>query len=69
MINSGKKRWEYYEKSNNDKIHCGQIIKELALKSSGNGGGSKNYAQGGGTNIEKLGVNLQDIKDYLRSNI
>ena len=56
-------------KSNNDKIHCGQIIKELALKSSGNGGGSKNYAQGGGTNIEKLGVNLQDIKDYLRSNI
>ena len=51
------------------KLRLGEIIKELALKSSGNGGGSKNYAQGGGTNIEKLAINLQDIKDYLRSNI
>ena len=54
-------------KSNDDKINCGAIIKELSLKSSGNGGGSKNFAQGGGTNINDLSVNLQDIKEYLRA--
>ena len=53
-------------KSNNDEVNCGAIIKELALKCSGNGGGSKNFAQGGGTNIDKLSINLQEIKEYLR---
>ncbi len=55
-------------KSNSDNFNCGLIIKELSLKCSGNGGGSKNYAQGGGTNIDNLSINLQEIKDYLRSN-
>jgi len=54
-------------KSNDDKINCGAIIKELSLKSLGNGGGSKNFAQGGGTNIDNLSVNLQEIKEYLRT--
>jgi len=54
-------------KSNSDKVNCGLVVKELAVKSSGNGGGSKNFAQGGGNNIDNLSVNLQDIKDYLRN--
>ena len=54
-------------KSNSDKANCGIIVKELAVKSSGNGGGSKNFAQGGGTNIDNLTTNLQEIKDYLRN--
>ena len=54
-------------KSNGDKVNCGVLIKELSLKSSGNGGGSKNFAQGGGTNIDNLSVNLQEIKEYLRN--
>ena len=53
-------------KSNDEKVNCGLIVKELALKSSGNGGGSKNFAQGGGTNIDNLSVDLQEIKEYLR---
>ena len=54
-------------KSNGDKINCGTIVKELSVKSNGNGGGSKNYAQGGGTNIDNLATNLQEIKDYIRN--
>lgn len=54
-------------KSNSEKVNCGSIVKELAVKSSGNGGGSKNFAQGGGTNIDNLSSNLQEIKDYLRN--
>ena len=57
----------YICKSNFDDVNCGMIIKELALKSSGNGGGNKNFAQGGGNNIDNLSVNLQEIKDYLRN--
>jgi len=53
--------------SNEDAINCGAIVKELALKSKGNGGGSKNFAQGGGTDISELSVNLQEIKEYLRN--
>ena len=54
-------------KSNSEKVNCGSIVKELAVKSSGNGGGSRNFAQGGGTNIDNLNANLQEIKDYLRN--
>jgi len=54
-------------KSNGEQINCGTIVKELSIKSNGNGGGSKNYAQGGGTNIDNLATNLQDIKEYIRN--
>jgi len=54
-------------KSNYEKVNCGMIIKELSLKSNGNGGGNASFAQGGGTNIDNLSANLQEIKDYLRN--
>lgn len=54
-------------KSNVDKINCGDVVKELSLKCSGNGGGSKNFAQGGGTNISDLGVRLGEVKEYIRN--
>ena len=57
----------FVAKTNSDKINCGPIIKELALKCSGNGGGSKVFAQGGGTKIDNLSTDLQDVKDYIRS--
>ena len=57
----------FVAKTNSDKINCGPIIKELALKCSGNGGGSKVFAQGGGTKIDNLSIDLQDVKDYIRS--
>ena len=54
-------------KSNYDKVNVGSVIRELSQKCLGNGGGNKNFAQGGGTDITNLGANLQDIKEYLRN--
>ncbi|MDD4298407.1 MAG: DHHA1 domain-containing protein, partial [Bacilli bacterium] len=49
-----------------DKIDCGALVKEASDKSSGNGGGSKLFGQGGGTDISKLDEVLEDIKSKLK---
>jgi alanyl-tRNA synthetase len=49
-----------------DKIDVGSIIKDASIKSSGNGGGSKTFGQGGGTDISKLDKILTDIKKSLK---
>ena len=54
-------------KSNSDKVNCGSIVKELAIKCEGNGGGSKNFAQGGGSNAKELEKYLAELKDNLNS--
>jgi alanyl-tRNA synthetase len=48
-----------------DKIDCGAFIKEASTKSSGNGGGSKLFGQGGGTDISNLDEIIEDIKSKL----
>jgi alanyl-tRNA synthetase len=48
-----------------DKVDCGALIKEASTKSSGNGGGSKLFGQGGGTDISHLDQILIDIKNKL----
>lgn len=53
-------------KSNSDKINCGSIVKELAIKCEGNGGGSKVFAQGGGANAKNIDKYLMEIKDSLK---
>ncbi|MDD3304517.1 MAG: DHHA1 domain-containing protein [Bacilli bacterium] len=45
-----------------DKVDCGALIKEASTKSSGNGGGSKLFGQGGGTDISNLDEILENIK-------
>lgn len=45
-----------------DIIHCGNIVKEAALKSEGSGGGSPSFAQGGGKNAEALDEILETVK-------
>ncbi len=53
----------YVAKSNSDRVDCGAIVKDLAVRSSGNGGGSKVFAQGGGadaTIVPKLLVNIKE---------
>ena len=52
---------------NNDNINVGSIIKELSLKCEGNGGGSKNYGQGGGTKTSEIATFLGEIKDKIKS--
>ncbi len=54
-------------KSNDEKVNCGAIIKELSLKSEGNGGGNKNFAQGGGSDVSNITRDLHDIKEYIKS--
>ena len=51
---------------NNDNIHCGNIVKDICTKCSGNGGGNKLFAQGGGSNAENINEYLKDIKEKLK---
>ena len=48
------------------KINCGDIIKQLASKCNGNGGGSKVYAQGGGKDATNIAEYLSAIKEELK---
>lgn len=50
---------------NNPNIHCGNIVKEICTKCSGNGGGNSQFAQGGGTNAQNINKLLQNLKQQL----
>ena len=53
----------YVAKSNSNRVDCGEIVKDLAVRSSGNGGGSRVFAQGGGTDatiVPKLLINVKE---------
>ena len=67
LANVGNNQVNFICKStaNEDKINCGAIVKDLATKCSGNGGGSKNYAQGGGTKTEEVPAYLLGIKEEI----
>ncbi len=54
-------------KTNTDKVNCGAIVKELSVKCKGNGGGSRNFAQGGGSDATDLTNYLEDIKNELKN--
>ena len=53
-------------KSNSDKVNCGMIVKDLSVKCNGNGGGSKNFAQGGGSDASNLANYLEEMKEELK---
>ena len=58
----------YVAKSNSNRVNCGEIVKDLAVRSSGNGGGSSSFAQGGGTDatiVPKLLVNVKETINTL----
>ncbi len=48
-----------------DKINCGKIVKDIAIKSNGNGGGSKMFATGGGNNISNVDDILIEVSDMI----
>lgn len=49
-----------------DKIHCGNIVKEICTKCEGNGGGNKLFAQGGGSNAKSITKYLTELKNDLK---
>ncbi|MBQ9854517.1 MAG: alanine--tRNA ligase [Bacilli bacterium] len=51
---------------NDEKIHCGNIVKDICLKCSGNGGGNNLFAQGGGSDASEISKYLQEVKDSFR---
>ena len=54
-------------KSNCDKIDCSLIVKKLAEATNGNGGGSKVFGQGGGTDSSNIAKVLKSIKEELKN--
>ena len=54
-------------KTNSNKVNCGAIVKELSINCKGNGGGSKMFAQGGGSDASNLANYLITIKDNLNT--
>ncbi len=57
----------FIAKTTSNRVDCGQIVKDLAVKCLGNGGGSKTFAQGGGTDGSKIVDYLVEIKEKLNS--
>ena len=55
----------YVAKSNSNRVDCGDIVKDLAVRSSGNGGGSKAFAQGGGTDSTIVPKLLMNVKEKI----
>ncbi len=52
-------------RSNIETLSAGDIVKQVASKLGGNGGGSKTFAQGGGKDITKLDEVLDDVRKQL----
>jgi len=52
--------------TSNEAIHCGNIVKDVCLKCSGNGGGNKLFAQGGGSNAQDILKYLHAVKNDLK---
>lgn len=50
-----------------DIIDCGSIVKNAAIKSKGSGGGSKVYAQGGGTTTAELDNIIEEVKIVVKN--
>lgn len=57
----------YIAKSNSNRVNCGDIVKDLAVRSSGNGGGNKSFAQGGGTDGSITSKLLENVKEIIRN--
>lgn len=62
FANVGDNHVNIISKSNSDKINCGAIVKELSVNCKGNGGGSRTFAQGGGSDATDITKYLEEIK-------
>ena len=65
LVNKKENSLNFIAKSNSnlkDKINLGELVKDASKIAEGNGGGSPVFAQGGGTNVDKLDLILTYIK-------
>ncbi len=70
IANLNDQNVNYIAKANNDlkdKINCGELVKSASLKSSGSGGGSKVYAQGGGTSVDNINNIIEEVKEVVKN--
>ena len=68
IVNINNDSINFIAKSNEslkDKINIGLLIKDVAKIAEGSGGGSLNFAQGGGTNVDKLDMILTYVKSKI----
>lgn len=68
LINKKENSLNFIAKANSnlkDKINVGELVKDASKIADGNGGGSPIFAQGGGTNVDKLDI----IVTYIKSKI
>ena len=57
----------FIAKTTSNRVDCGSIIKELSISCKGNGGGSKVFAQGGGTDGANIVTLLMKIKETIKN--
>lgn len=67
LVNIKDNHTNMIAKTNSDKVNCGAIVKELSVKCKGNGGGSKTFAQGGGSDASEIANYLTSIKEQLNN--
>lgn len=57
----------FIAKTTSNRVDCGSIIKELSTSCKGNGGGSKVFAQGGGTDGANIATLLMNVKQKIKN--
>ena len=57
----------YIAKATSNRINCGEIVKDLSVRSGGNGGGNKSFAQGGGTDATIVSKILMNVKEQINT--
>lgn len=53
-------------KSKHEKVHAGQIVKQVAMMTGGNGGGRADFAQAGGKEVSKVDEVLEFAKETIK---
>ena len=64
-INNNNVNFVCKQNTNNKNINCGSIIKNIAQKLNGNGGGNTFFAQGGASTTKDVNIYLKEIKNNL----
>ncbi len=55
----------FIAKSKGNKVNCGQLVKEAAIATGGNGGGRPDFAQAGGKNVSDVDKALLVVREKL----
>ena len=61
LVNVIDNNVNFLARSNNPNLNAGSIVKEAAMKVSGNGGGSPTFAQGAGKNSDEIDNIFENI--------